>query len=99
VRSFVSEYVGAGVSAGIVLDGHVFSGTQGFSGEIGHCVVTDDGPTCVCGLRGCLEELISDRAIVRAVQGALDKSCSPARCSKRATRCSPERAPRWPIIV
>ncbi|HEX3851878.1 MAG TPA: ROK family protein, partial [Polyangiaceae bacterium] len=98
-RSFVSEYVGAGVSAGIVLDGHVFSGTQGFSGEIGHCVVTDDGPTCVCGLRGCLEELISDRAIVRAVQGALDKSCSPARCSKRATRCSPERAPRWPIIV
>jgi N-acetylglucosamine repressor len=71
VRSFVSAYVGAGVGAGIVIDGHVFSGTQGFSGEIGHCVVVDSGPTCVCGLRGCLEELVSDRAIVRAVQSAL----------------------------
>src|SRR5450432_1821359 len=72
VRSFVSAYVGAGVGAGIVIDGHVFSGTQGFSGEIGHCVVVDSGPTCVCGLRGCLEELVSDRAIVRAAQSALD---------------------------
>jgi glucokinase-like ROK family protein len=71
VRSFVSAYVGAGVGAGIVIDGHPFSGTHGFSGEIGHCVVRDDGPRCVCGLRGCLEELASDRALVRAVQSAL----------------------------
>ncbi|HEY3664781.1 MAG TPA: ROK family protein [Polyangiaceae bacterium] len=71
VRSFVSAYVGAGVGAGVVIDGHSFAGSHGFSGEIGHCVVKDDGPPCVCGLRGCLEELASERALVRAVQSAL----------------------------
>ena len=54
-----------------MIDGHVFSGTRGFSGEIGHCTVLDAGPTCVCGMRGCLEELVSDRALVRAAQNAL----------------------------
>lgn len=73
VRSFVWAYVGTGVGAGIVLDGHVFSGTQGFSGEIGHCAVVDQGPECACGMRGCLETMVSGRAIVRAVETALEK--------------------------
>jgi glucokinase-like ROK family protein len=71
VRSFVSAYVGAGVGAGIVIDGHMFGGTQGFSGEIGHCAVVDGGPPCACGMHGCLEEFVSDRAIVRAAKAAL----------------------------
>ena len=57
VRSFVWAYVDSGVGAGIVIDGHVFSGTQGFSGEIGHCAVVAGGPLCSCGMRGCLETL------------------------------------------
>lgn len=71
VRSFVWAYVGSGVGAGIVLDGHVFSGTQGFSGEIGHCAVVAEGPLCPCGMRGCLETLVSGRAVVRAAEAAL----------------------------
>ena len=72
VRSFVWAHVGSSVGAGIVIDGHVFSGTQGFSGEIGHCAVVADGPVCSCGMRGCLEALVSGPAIVRAAQAALD---------------------------
>ena len=72
VRSFVWAYVGSGVGAGIVLDGHVFSGTQGFSGEIGHCAVVAEGPLCACGMRGCLETLVSGRAVVRAAEAALE---------------------------
>ena len=71
VRSFVWAYVGSGVGAGIVLDGHVFSGTRGFSGEIGHCAVVADGPVCSCGMRGCLETLVSGRAITRAAEAAV----------------------------
>lgn len=71
VRSFVWAYVGSGVGAGIVIDGHLFSGTHGFSGEIGHCAVVDGGPECACGMRGCLETLVSGRAIVRAAEAAL----------------------------
>jgi glucokinase-like ROK family protein len=70
VRSFVWVYVGSGVGAGIVVDGQVFPGTKGFSGEIGHCPVVDDGPTCSCGLRGCLETLVSGKAIARIAEEA-----------------------------
>jgi N-acetylglucosamine repressor len=69
-RSFVWVYVGSGVGAGIVIDGQVFPGTQGFSGEIGHCPVRDDGPSCSCGLRGCLETLVSGTAIARFAEQA-----------------------------
>jgi predicted NBD/HSP70 family sugar kinase len=48
-----------------VIDGQLFSGTKGFSGEIGHCPIVDDGPLCSCGLRGCLETLASGKAIER----------------------------------
>ncbi len=72
VRSFVWAYVDSGVGAGIVIDGHVFSGTQGFSGEIGHCSVVANGPACPCGMHGCLEALVSGPAIVRAATAALE---------------------------
>ena len=72
VRSFVWAYVGSGVGAGIVLDGHVFSGRHGFSGEIGHCAIVAEGPLCSCGMRGCLETLVSGRAVVRAAEAALE---------------------------
>jgi len=42
-RSYVWLYVGSGVGAGIVLDGRPFYGRQGFSGEIGHCQVVQQG--------------------------------------------------------
>jgi glucokinase-like ROK family protein len=70
VRSFVWVYVGSGVGAGIFIDGQVFPGTKGFSGEIGHCPVLDDGPVCSCGLRGCLETLVSGKAIARIAEAA-----------------------------
>lgn len=71
VRSFVWVYVGSGLGAGIMIDGHVFSGTHGFSGEVGHCAVLNGGPLCACGLRGCLETLVSVRAVVHAAEAAV----------------------------
>jgi glucokinase-like ROK family protein len=67
VREFVWVYAGTGVGAGIVVDGRIFPGRQGFAGELGHCPVADDGPPCNCGRTGCLETLASGPALVRAV--------------------------------
>jgi glucokinase-like ROK family protein len=71
-RSFVWVYVGSGVGSGIVIDGRVFYGQRGFSGEIGHCPVVDDGPLCACGRRGCLETVASSMALARAAEVAVD---------------------------
>jgi glucokinase-like ROK family protein len=71
VRSYVWVYVGTGVGAGIVIDGRVFRGHAGYSGEIGHCPVVLDGPQCTCGLRGCLEAVASGWAIRAAAERAV----------------------------
>lgn len=47
--------VSSGVGAGLVLDGKLFRGASGTSGEIGHLTLDDQGPLCRCGSRGCLE--------------------------------------------
>jgi glucokinase-like ROK family protein len=70
VRSYVWLYMGTGTGAGIVIDGRVFYGHKGFSGEIGHCPLVMDGPECSCGLRGCLEAVASGWAIGRAGERA-----------------------------
>jgi N-acetylglucosamine repressor len=79
-RSYVWVCVGHGLGAGIVIDGQLFSGTKGFSGEIGHCPGVDDGQLCSCGLRGCLETLASGKAIERIASEAA-RGCEPTQLS------------------
>ncbi|HEX5598212.1 MAG TPA: ROK family transcriptional regulator [Micromonosporaceae bacterium] len=55
-----------GIGAGIVLDGALFRGARGFSGELGHVTVRPDGPRCRCGARGCLERYAGQEAILAA---------------------------------
>ncbi|QDT00402.1 ROK family transcriptional regulator [Adhaeretor mobilis] len=56
-----------GVSARPVVRGELFRGARSHSGEIGHIVVTPNGPHCGCGQRGCLEATISGPALVRRI--------------------------------
>jgi glucokinase len=46
------------------MNGELYRGSSGFAGEIGHAVIAVDGPPCTCGNRGCLEAMISAKAIV-----------------------------------
>jgi predicted NBD/HSP70 family sugar kinase len=64
-RNFLVVTIGTGVGAGIVVDGVVLRGNAGSAGEIGHIPVTEDGPLCACGNRGCLETFIGEAALVR----------------------------------
>jgi predicted NBD/HSP70 family sugar kinase len=55
--------VSTGIGAGLVSGGRLQHGVGGTAGEIGHTVLSDGGPVCRCGNRGCLETLASSRAI------------------------------------
>jgi len=57
--------LGTGVSVGLVVDGQVHPGRHGMAGEIGHLPIDPQGEACECGQRGCLETVISGRAIAR----------------------------------
>ncbi len=58
---YVSGEVGIG--AGIVLDGVLYRGGRGWSGEIGHVTVYPDGRACGCGANGCLEQYAGQEAV------------------------------------
>ncbi|MCW2638790.1 MAG: hypothetical protein JWP76_1096 [Dactylosporangium sp.] len=71
---YVSGEVGIG--AGVVLDGALFRGAHGWSGEIGHVTVAPDGLVCRCGARGCLEQYAGQEAITRAAGIGRDPALS-----------------------
>lgn len=51
--------LGTGVGGGLILDGRLWAGAEGTSGEIGHMTVDPEGRKCHCGNRGCLETMAS----------------------------------------
>lgn len=75
-RDVVLLTLGTGVGGGLVLDGRVYRGSFGAGGELGHVVVDLDGPECFdeCPGRGCLEALVSGRALARDGEAAARES-------------------------
>jgi glucokinase len=51
--------LGTGIGGGIITEGRLYRGANGFAGEIGHMVVEPHGPLCPCGQRGCWERYAS----------------------------------------
>lgn len=62
-----------GIGAGIVLNGKLFKGSQGFAGEAGHMVVDPNGPLCGCGNRGCWEAVLSSPAIAGRLRERIER--------------------------
>ena len=69
--------LGTGVGGGIILDGHLWHGSEGMAGEIGHMTIVPDGLPCPCGNRGCLEAYVSATGIVRRAIDRLDDRIAP----------------------
>ena len=84
-----------GIGGALVVDGAVFGGRHGWSGEIGHTVVDPAGPLCRCGSTGCLEQYAGKDALMRAAALDLDLPVDAADRG-RGGRRPPPRWPRWP---
>ncbi|MCF3942797.1 ROK family transcriptional regulator [Oceanobacillus alkalisoli] len=56
--------VGIGIGVGLILNGGLFKGYNGFSGELGHMTIKDDGEGCGCGNVGCWELYASEKALI-----------------------------------
>lgn len=55
MKDFIMITLGTGVGSGIVVNGQVLYGHDGFAGELGHVVIERNGRPCTCGRRGCLQ--------------------------------------------
>ena len=65
IRDFIMITLGTGLGSGVVVDGKLVYGHDGFAGELGHSLVDmNGGRTCACGRQGCLERYASATGIV-----------------------------------
>jgi glucokinase len=78
MKNFIVITLGTGLGSGIVANGELIYGADGFAGEIGHTTVVPNGRRCRCGNRGCLETYCSASGLCRTVQELLCDTTEPS---------------------
>ena len=74
LNDFIMVTLGTGLGSGIVVNGKVLYGHDGFAGELGHVIVEENGRQCGCGRKGCLETYSSVTGIKTTVIELLNNS-------------------------
>lgn len=72
-RHIIYYTISTGIGGGIIINGEIYRGGNGYAGELGHVPILRDGPQCDCGNRGCLEALCSGTAIAKRATTAVQK--------------------------
>ena len=78
MKDFIVITLGTGLGSGIVSNGVLIYGSDGFAGEIGHTIYDPNGRQCGCGRKGCLETYASASGIRRTVFEILCNSNKPS---------------------
>lgn len=79
MKNFIVITLGTGVGSGIVVNGSLLYGHDGFAGELGHVtIVREGGRSCGCGRTGCLEAYCSATGVARTAREMLSTSDRPS---------------------
>ena len=78
MKNFILITLGTGLGSGIVVNGELIYGADGFAGEIGHTIVDPNGRECGCGRKGCLETYASATGIRRTVYELMGTTMIPS---------------------
>ena len=79
MKDFIMITLGTGVGSGIVINGQLVYGHDGFAGELGHVIVRrENGRVCGCGRKGCLETYCSATGVARTAREFLQTSEEPS---------------------
>lgn len=79
IKDFIMITLGTGVGSGIVINGQMVCGHDGFAGELGHVIVKrNNGRLCGCGRTGCLETYCSATGVARTAREFLELSEEPS---------------------
>ena len=78
MKDFIMITLGTGVGSGIVVNGQLVYGHDGFAGELGHVIVDRNGRPCGCGRKGCLETYCSATGVARTAREFLVQRTEPS---------------------
>ncbi len=73
LKNFIVVTLGTGLGSGVIINGELLYGANGFAGEMGHMCIDFHGRKCACGKRGCLEGYVSATGLVRTVSELMGK--------------------------
>ncbi|MBR0274969.1 MAG: ROK family protein [Prevotella sp.] len=79
MKNFIVITLGTGVGSGIVVNGQLLYGSDGFAGELGHVIMRrENGRPCGCGRKGCLEAYCSATGVARTARELLATTDRPS---------------------
>ncbi len=79
MKNFIVITLGTGVGSGIVINGQLVYGCDGFAGELGHVIMRRaNGRSCGCGRFGCLEAYCSATGVARSAREFIDTTETPS---------------------
>ena len=79
MKDFIMITLGTGVGSGIVINGQLVYGSDGFAGELGHVIMKrNNGRVCGCGRTGCLEAYCSATGVARTAREFLEVRTEPS---------------------
>ena len=80
MKNFIMITLGTGVGSGVVCNGQLVYGSDGFAGELGHVTMdrTPEARQCGCGKKGCLEAYCSATGVARTAREILEKTDRPS---------------------
>ncbi len=79
MKNFIEITLGTGVGSGIVINGQLVYGHDGFAGELGHVISRrHNGRQCGCGRCGCLETYCSATGVARTAKEKIDCTSEPS---------------------
>lgn len=81
-KNAVCITLGTGVGGGIVIDGKIYCGSNFGGAEIGHTVISVDGPQCTCGRKGCFEVFSSATGLIRMTKEAIAENPDSSMASE-----------------
>jgi len=88
-HNIVALNIGIGVGMGIIINDKLYTGEDGFAGEIGHTILVPNGNQCVCGNKGCLETYLKDSVIIQQYEDLTEETIDLIELTNRYKQKDP----------
>jgi len=98
-KNAVCLTLGTGVGGGIIIEGKLYRGRGFAAGEIGHIPINENGPSCNCGGRACLEAYIGNNIILREAKKSFGRKISLEELSLLAGKGNKKARAIWSRVA
>ena len=94
-KNIIGITLGTGVGGGILVNGCLYRGSSLSAGEIGHMPINEQGPSCACGGKACLERYVGNKYILEKARKAFGRNITLEELSSLANRGNNRAVKIW----